>query len=117
MGRLLALIGALIAAALIAGASLRPPAPQPAGAPATAFSAERAMADVQLLAPEPHPIGTEANHRVRDRLLARMTALGLSPEVRPGVGLLIPKHAANLALAGRVENVVGVLPGRDRAAP
>lgn len=117
MGRLLALIGALIAAAAIAWVGLKPPGPQPASAPAVAFSAARAMGDVRLLATEPHPIGTTANRRVRDQLIARMTALGLSPEIRPGVGAQVPKWASNVLIAGRVENVVGVLPGRDRAAP
>lgn len=117
MGRLLALLGALIAAALIGWTLLRPPAPQPTTAPPTGFSAERAMADVSEIARAPHPVGSEANRRVRDYLVARMTALGLAPQVRPGVGLQDSKWAPGFLIGGRVENIVGVLPGRDRNAP
>ena len=117
MGRLLALISALIAAALIAWTSQRPPSPEPATAPAGAFSAERAMADVTAMSRQPHPMGSAANRAVRDQLVARMSALGLSPQVRPGVGVQAPKRAPDVVLGGAVENIVGVLPGRDRNAP
>jgi hypothetical protein len=117
MGRLLALVGALIVAALIGWTLLRPSPPQPASAPPGAFSAERAMADIAVIAREPHPIGSAANDRVRDYLVSRMTALGLSPQVRPGVGVQASRWAANLLVGGRVDNIVGVLPGRDRSAP
>jgi hypothetical protein len=117
MGRLLALIGALIAAGLIAWAGERAPSPNPANAPADAFSAERAMADIRGFASAPHPVGSEADRRARDYLVGRMTALGLSPRVEPGAGVYTPKTATSQLVAGYVENIVGVLPGRDRAAP
>ncbi|MFL5297312.1 MAG: M20/M25/M40 family metallo-hydrolase [Phenylobacterium sp.] len=117
MGRLLALIGALIAAGLIAWAGEQTPKPAPASAPATAFSAERAMADIRGFASAPHPVGSAANHAARDYLLRRMTALGLSPQIRPGAGVDQPRGAANVVVGGYVENIVGVLPGRDRSLP
>jgi len=117
MGRLLALLGALIVAAAIAWTVQQPPKPLPASAPATAFSAERAMSDIKAFASVPHAIGTAANHASRDYLLGRMTALGLSPQVHAGVGLREPKQVKGVLLGGQVENLVGVLPGRDRAAP
>lgn len=118
MGRLLALIGALIAAALIAWAAERPPEPAPAGAPATEFSAERAMADVRVIARVPHPIGSPANQRVRDHLVGRMTALGLSPVVRRDQAVNHRQGKTDTVIRGAaVENIIGVLPGRDRAAP
>ena len=117
MGRLLALIGALIAAGLIAWAGEGAPAPAPANAPATAFSADRAMADIAGMAPVPHPVGSAANHAARDYLVDRMTVLGLDPQVRPGAGVELPKGSANRLLGGFVENIVGVLPGRDRSLP
>jgi peptidase M28-like protein len=117
MGRLLTLLGALIIAAWIAWWSEQLPSPRPASAPATEFSAERAMADVRLLAPAPHPIGSPQNMRVRDALVGRMAALGLSPQVRPGVGVQVSRFTADTVLAAPVDNVVGVLPGRDRKAP
>ncbi|WP_331536887.1 M20/M25/M40 family metallo-hydrolase, partial [Phenylobacterium sp.] len=118
MGRLLALLAALIAAVVIAWAGEQPPKPVPATAPDTAFSADRAMADVAAIASVPHAIGSDANHAARDRLLARMTALGLSPQVHPGVGVFNRAVRGDLLISGgQVENLVGVLPGRDRAAP
>jgi hypothetical protein len=44
----------------------RPPAAVPASAPATAFSAERAMRYVLAIAQRPHPIGSAEHDRVRD---------------------------------------------------
>jgi hypothetical protein len=116
LGRLLALFAALIAAVVIAWLGEQPPKPVPASAPATAFSADRAMADIGAIASVPHAIGSEANHAVRDRLLARMTALGLSPQVHPGAGVFGRGDGPFIA-GGNVENLVGVLPGRDRTAP
>jgi len=117
MARLLGLIGALIAAAVIAWTVEQTPKPLAATAPANAYSAERAMADIKAFASQPHPIGSSANHAARDYLLARMTALGLSPEVHKGVGMQQPKWAKGVLVGGDVENLVGVLPGRDRSAP
>ena len=118
MGRLLALTAALIAAALIAWFGEQAPKPVPATAQAGMFSAERAMADVRAIAAVPHPLGSKANQAVRDRLVARMAALGLSPEVHPGVGVFYrPNGKSPVIGGGRVENIIGVLPGRDRMAP
>jgi hypothetical protein len=117
MGRLLALIGALIGAALIAWAGERAPSPKPADAPATEFSATRAMADVAAIAPVPHPVGSPANAAARDYIVRRMTALGLSPQVRPGLGVYHRNRNPNVLVGGAVENIIGVLPGRDRTAP
>ncbi|MDB5423200.1 MAG: peptidase family [Phenylobacterium sp.] len=117
MGRLLALIAALAAAALIAWTTEKTPSPRPADAPASAFSAERAMADVRAIGSVPHPIGSAANHAARDHLVQRMAALGLSPQVRPGVGFVSGAGERPFLYGGSVENIVGVLPGRDRAAP
>lgn len=116
MARLLALAAALIAGACIAWAAERLPEPAPATAPAAAFSATRAMGDVARLGSAPHPMGSPQNARVRDALLARMAALGLSPQVRAGIGLDL-SWSPDLVVAGPVENLVGVLPGRDRRAP
>ena len=61
--RLFWLVGSLALALLIGVLSLQVPAPAGADAPATAFSAERAMADVRQLAQRPHPVGS---HGARD---------------------------------------------------
>ncbi|MGZ3375344.1 MAG: M20/M25/M40 family metallo-hydrolase [Phenylobacterium sp.] len=117
MGRLLALIAALIAGVVIAWTGERTPSPKPATAPAANFSADRAMTDIAAFASVPHPVGSPANRAARDYLVSRMTALGLQPQVRPGVGVDQPKFAPNVLLGGAIENIVGVLPGKDRGAP
>lgn len=114
MGRLIALVLALVAGLAIAWTAERTPDPEPVSAPATEFSAARAMADVQAMGREPHPLGSPANARVREHLTRRMAELGLSPQVRPGVGV---EQDEGVVLGGRIENLVGVLPGRDRSAP
>jgi acetylornithine deacetylase/succinyl-diaminopimelate desuccinylase-like protein len=118
LGRLLALVAALIAAALLAWAAEQVPAPRGVDAPATAFSAERAMADVRAIASVPHPIGSPANKAARDYLLQRMTALGLSPQIRPAQAFYSAERGGRLVISGgSVENLLGVLPGRDRTGP
>jgi hypothetical protein len=117
MGRLLALLAALIAGSWIAFLNEQLPESEPVGAPATEFAGERAFADVNFMAAVPHPIGSPDNANVRDAIVGRMLRLGLSPQVRPGVGMYQPRGNADILNAGPVENIVGVLPGRDRNAP
>lgn len=114
MGRSIALIVCLAAAFVLAWAGERTPEPAPASAPPTAFSAARAMADIEVIAKTPHPTGSPANAAVRDHLLRRMAALGLNPQVQRASVL---RHRGEAAFGGVVENLVGVLPGRDRAGP
>jgi hypothetical protein len=99
MGRLIALICALLFGVLIAWNVSRPPAPRPATIPAGEFSAKRAMADVHVIAARPHPQGSPENAAVRAYLVKRLGDLGLSVEVRDN------------------GNIVGVLAGGDRKAP
>jgi hypothetical protein len=97
--------------------SQRPPAAVPVSAPASAFSADRAMADVAAIARKPHPTGSAEIARVRDHLLARISALGLEVSVHPGEGFLpYSKDGRALGVAA-VQNLVGVLPGQDRDLP
>lgn len=117
MGRYLALLIALMLGSWIAFNDQLLPESQPVSAPATEFSAERAFADVTLMAAAPHPTGSPENARVRDALVSRMAELGLSPQIRPGVGVQAPREGSDRLYAGPVENLVGVLPGRDRNAP
>lgn len=105
-------LGAALALAVFANLT---PAPRGIDAPATAFSAGRAMADVRAIAAEPHPVGSAAHGRVMDHLIARMTALGLSPTTQTGV--LSPSAVRRLerwdvdATGLGVTNLIGVLPG------
>ena len=94
---------AIVLLAVVTGLALwsdRPPAPVPASAPATEFSAGRALPIVDDLAREPHPVGSPAARRVRDDAVARLRALGLAPRVETGV-------VGGVAVA----NVVATLPG------
>jgi hypothetical protein len=114
VGRLIALTFALVAGAVIAWTQVRPPSPVGASAPMTAFSAARAFETVRAIAQAPHPTGSAANHRVRDLLQARMSALGLAPRISRGDATM----AWRGGLAGAsTETLVGVLPGRDPALP
>lgn len=121
MARLGLLVGAMLLALVLAIVSLQTPRPLPADAPATQFSAARAMVDIREIARNPHPVGSADHARVRDRLLIRMNELGLSPETQSGV--LSPGAVRRLERDGRPEaasagvtNLIGVLPGRDREA-
>lgn len=117
MGRSIALALCLIAAFALAWTAEQTPRPAPVDAPATSFSAARAMPDVEVIAKAPHPIGSPQNAAVRDHLVQRMTALGLETQVQRADVLAERKRGADIAISGgAVENVIGVLPGRDRSA-
>ena len=98
------LILALLGAAGLARLSTVEPPSTPLSAPAESFSSARAMADVRVIAARPHPLGSSENRQVRDYLTARMRSLGLEPRVQRDTAL-------------GVENIIGVLPGSNRAAP
>ena len=116
--RTLTLIAVLVAAFALFYAAAKTPDPKPVNAPQTEFSAGRAMIDVAATAPVPHPIGSPANARVRDYLVQRMTALGLSPRVMRAESHGVRRFGnADYISGADVENVIGVLPGRDPAAP
>ena len=87
---------------------LMPPSPEPAGAPATEFSAGRAMQHVQQLAREPHAMGTAAHAGARAYLLQQMQQLGLHPQVQEATAV---NEAGNAAYVGYVYNLLGRLKG------
>ena len=118
MIRNLALGLALVGALALAWWAGTPPRPLPDTAPATAFSAARAMVDDRVIARVPHPIGTSANAAARDYIVQRMTELGLQPQVQKTFAFSRTKRLSDpFVLGGQVENIVGVLPGADRATP
>ncbi len=112
-------LGAALAGALLLGwLGTRSPAPAGADAPPEAFSAARALVDIETIAQRPHPLGTADHDRVRDYVVARMAALGLSPQVQASQALERRDWSGDAwIIGGAVENVVGVLPGRDRSQP
>lgn len=123
MPRLGFVILVLLGALALAVASTQAPAPRSAAAPRDQFSAERAMFDIRHMARAPHPVGTAEHERVRAYLFNRMSQLGLSPEIQPGV--LSPEStrrleqwsAGEIVGYARLYNLVGVLPGRDPSLP
>jgi Peptidase family M28 len=101
----------LILAAFMAASWLveRPPAPVPATAPATQFSADRAWTHLERIATGgPTPVGSAAGDVVRDYLVAELTRLGLQPDVQRGTGSFV--FGPNVT-AGRAENVIATIPG------
>ncbi|PIB93920.1 M28 family metallopeptidase [Caulobacter sp. FWC2] len=97
--------------------SQRTPAPIPASAPATAFSADRAMADVTTIAQKPHPTGSAEIAKVRDHLRERISELGLEVSIRSGEGFWAKSDNGRTLIVAAVQNVIGVLPGKDPSLP
>src|SRR5262245_54925282 len=108
---LTAVVLLLVCAGLVRFAS-RPPAPLPATAPPTVFSAERALRHVQMIAQRPHPNGSADLVRVREYLVNQLTTLSLEPQVQHSIGI-----GTRYAVAARVQNVLARLPGRSPGGP
>ena len=86
------------------------PAPLPADAPATEFSAARADAALaKLLGPQrPHPAGSAENDALTARLMDQLRALGLSPSLQTATSC----ETGRFILCTMVHNVVAeVAPG------
>jgi len=104
---------ALLSAVSVVGLSLAgvllggPPEPAPASAPASEFSAERAMAHVEQIAQRPHPVGSADHDRVRDYLVAALEGLGFKVERQNAV---VRRGTTTVRMA-RVENVMARVAG------
>ena len=87
----------------------RPPAPKPASAPATEFSAERARDVLRILVGDgiPHPSGTQQNDIVRGRIVETLKNLGYDPAVQSGFA------CDEYGDCGYVQNVVARLDGTE----
>ncbi|MEY2483461.1 MAG: hypothetical protein QOK24_1989, partial [Verrucomicrobiota bacterium] len=84
--------------------SQHPPAPIPATAAATDFSAERALQHVAAIARAPRPIGSANHGAARDYIFKQLRALGLDPEIQKTTA--INSTAAPLIVAGTIENIL-----------
>lgn len=101
----------LLGAVYMTLAWISPPAPLPADSPASEFSAERAMQDLEVIAKEPHPVGSSPAHaEVRDYLLGEIRALGLEGQVQETFAYFLDRGAL---WGGFVENILVRLPGTD----
>lgn len=91
----------------------RPPPPLGGDAPATAFSAARALEFLRPLVGDgrPHPLGSPAGTRMRERVVQALEALGLHPELQSGTAC----HDGDSC--GYVTNVVTRFEGTEPTAP
>ena len=105
-----------IAVALAAWA-MQPPPPRVAGAQSTGISLDRALTDLREISRAPHVTGSPENAVVRDFLVARLTAMGLSVEIQRGTAVRQSPRGQNGLAVAQVENIIAVLPGRDRNQP
>jgi hypothetical protein len=110
-----AFAAALAAGLLLAWLATRTPPPAPVDHPARAFSAMRAMEDVEAIARRPRPVGSAEHARVRDYLVARLRGMRLATQVRRYPSA--PFKARRLPAGVPIDNIVATLPGRDRRAP
>ncbi|MBJ6119898.1 M20/M25/M40 family metallo-hydrolase [Pontibacter sp. BT310] len=105
------LLLALTGFALLSIYLVRAPEALPASAPATDFSALRAMGHVQQIAKQPHAMGTAAHAEVRNYLFSQMQQLGLQPEVQEAI---VVNDGVSATQAGYVYNIVGRLKGQGK---
>ena len=122
MRRVLFLIAALAGAFALAALAARPPSPLLSNAPPGLFSAGRAFADIGRIARAPHPTGSAEDAEVRAYLVQRLRALGLGVELQAAPlsatgRLRLARWVPGGAAGAQAVNVIGLLPGRDRAAP
>lgn len=105
-GRLALGVAALLAAVCVLVLVLAcPPKPLPVTAPATEFSAERAVRHVQVIAQTPRPAGTAASAAARGYILGQLQQLGIPAEI-------VTSRSADGHSASEIRNVLARLPGR-----
>ncbi|PYJ27576.1 MAG: hypothetical protein DME90_09830, partial [Verrucomicrobia bacterium] len=80
--------------------------------PRSAFSAARAMKHVLAIAKRPHPVGSAEHDQMRDYLIAQLRNLGLDPQIQNATGV-----CTRSADAGRVQNILARMPGRQSGGP
>ena len=84
--------------------SQRPPAPVPATAAPTSFSAERAIRHVEAIAQAPRPIGSVNHATARDYIFQQLRGFGLDPEIQKTTA--INSTVAPPFVAGTIENII-----------
>jgi len=104
----------LLLAIYIALRADRPPAPLPASASTSEFSAARAISLLDNFASRPHPVGSAAQNDARQLLFNQLDQLGLQPAVETHTAAL---SFGNSILAARVSNLIGRLPGTASTRP
>jgi hypothetical protein len=89
---------------------LRTPAAVPSTAPETAFSADRAMVHLDVIASESRAIGLPGHDAARDYLVDQLELMGLEPQLQVTTGI-VRFEGADSYNAGTVTNVVARIPG------
>jgi hypothetical protein len=84
----------------------RPPHPVSNNAPATEFSAERAMTHLAMIARAPHPMGSAEHDAVRDYIVHTLRGLKLEPQIQR-----ITDRGQDFGMDGEVENIACRLKG------
>lgn len=116
------LTAVMVLAALLGVRATTPPAPLGADASPQAFAAGRAMADVRAMAARPHVAASPENAMVRAHIARRLLTMGMQVHQAP---FAAPEASADRLAwwsgkpdpAPTLNNVIGVLPGRDRGLP
>lgn len=110
-GRAVVLAAAAVAAsALVSILAITPQPPAPGDAPATVFSAARAMAHVQHISRAPRTIGSAAHAETQDYLVGSLTSSDWQVGIQRTVGFTDWGTTGTHRLA-EVANVVATLPG------
>ncbi|HEX3865522.1 MAG TPA: M20/M25/M40 family metallo-hydrolase, partial [Gemmatimonadaceae bacterium] len=104
--RIASAIGLVLLCALAIVRDGRAPSAVSATAPDTVFSAERAMRHVEQIAARPHPMGTADHDRVRDYIVAQLTALGIRAQIQRATAI-----GTRYQSVGRVQNILAWMPG------
>jgi hypothetical protein len=120
--RIVLLLLAILVTVRLGVRAATPPDVAPVSAPAAAFSAARAMADIRAIAMHPHPTGSTANARVSAYLARRLAAIGMQVQVRhylvDDAGLAtLARWTGGSDRTAELTDVMAILPGRDRSAP
>ncbi|GAB2559820.1 M20/M25/M40 family metallo-hydrolase [Nocardia heshunensis] len=80
-------------------------------APDDTFSAARAFTHIREIATRAHPVGTAEHDRVRDYLAQQLRDRGVDTEIRTGIGRFPVAPGQEEINLGRVQNIVGRIPG------
>jgi hypothetical protein len=107
-----ALVTALGIAIWVALRQTVPPRVVADSAPATAFSAERAVRHLDIIAAEPRFVASRGHAATRAYLIEQITALGLAPVVQSTTSALRFPGASSFD-AGSVHNVLTRIPGTN----
>ena len=116
------MLAASVGAVVLAIVSTTPPAPVGSDAPAAAFSATRAMADVRVIGRAPHPTGSVEDAVVRMGIWSHGCGRW-GWTVATADGAMDADGAKRLAdwskssVTPSLTNIVAILPGRDRSLP